>query len=97
MKIIILGAGSVGGTLATNLASESNDITVVDSNIEYLRELQDRIDIGVVTGHASHPHILKQAGIEDADMLVAVTGVDEINMMACQIAHSLFKTHLKPI
>ena len=95
MKIIILGAGRVGGTLATNLASEANDITVVDSNYPNLRELQDRIDIGVVCGHASHPDILLQAGIEHADMLIAVTGVDEINMVACQIAHSLFKTPTK--
>ena len=95
MKIIILGAGRVGGTLATNLSNEANDITVVDSDFSNLRELQDRIDIGVVAGHASHPEILLQAGIEDADMLIAVTGVDEINMVACQIAHSLFKTPTK--
>lgn len=95
MKIIILGAGRVGGTLAANLSSEANDITVVDSDVDNLRELQDRYDIGVVAGHASHPHILLQAGIEDADMLIAVTGVDEINMVACQIAHSLFRTPTK--
>ncbi len=95
MKIIILGAGRVGGSLASNLSSEANDITVVDANTTYLRELQDRLDIGVVAGHASHPNILRQAGIEDADMLIAVTGVDEINMMACQIAHSLFRTPTK--
>ena len=95
MKIIILGAGRVGGTLAANLSSEANDITVVDSNEGYLQELRNRIDIGVVVGHASHPAILLQAGIEDADMLIAVTGVDEINMVACQIAHSLFGTPTK--
>lgn len=95
MKIIILGAGRVGGTLAANLSSEANDITVVDSDVDSLRELQDRFDIGVVAGHASYPHILLQAGIEDADMLIAVTGVDEINMVACQIAHSLFRTPTK--
>lgn len=95
MKIIILGAGRVGGTLATHLSNEANDITVVDSDIDNLRELQDRLDIGVVAGHASHPAVLQQAGIEDADMLVAVTGVDEINMMGCQIAHSLFRTPTK--
>ena len=95
MKIIILGAGRVGGTLAYNLASEANDITVVDTNQTQLRELQDRIDIGIVTGHASYPEVLLQAGIEDADMLIAVTGVDEINMVACQIAHSLFRTPTK--
>ncbi len=95
MKIIILGAGRVGGTLASNLSSEANDITVVDSDVDNLRELQDRLDIGVVEGHASHPEILLQAGIEDADMLIAVTGVDEINMVGCQIAHSLFRTPTK--
>src|SRR5688500_1564372 len=95
MKIVILGAGQVGGTLATNLSSEANDITVVDRNETYLRELRDRIDIGVVCGHASHPSVLQRAGIEDADMLIAVTSDDEINMVACQIAHSLFHTPTK--
>lgn len=95
MKIVILGAGQVGGTLAANLANEANDITVVDVNEGFLRELRDRIDIGVVCGHASHPAVLLQAGIEDADMLIAVTSDDEINMVACQIAHSLFHTPTK--
>ncbi len=95
MKIIILGAGQVGGTLATNLASEANDITVIDKNETFLRELRDRVDIGVVCGHASHPAVLLQAGIEDAEMLIAVTSDDEINMIACQIAHSLFSTPQK--
>ena len=95
MKIIILGAGRVGGTLASSLSSESNDITVIDADENRLRSLRDRIDIGVVIGHASHPEVLMQAGIEDADMLIAVTGVDEINMLACQIAHSLFRTPTK--
>jgi trk system potassium uptake protein TrkA len=95
MKIVILGAGQVGGTLAANLSSEANDITVVDRNETTLRELRDRIDIGVVCGHASHPSVLQRAGIEDADMLIAVTSDDEINMVACEIAHSLFHTPTK--
>lgn len=95
MKIIILGAGQVGGALASNLASEANDITVVDKNETYLRDLRDHLDIGVVIGHASHPEVLLRAGIEDADMLIAVTSDDEINMVACQIAHSLFNTPTK--
>lgn len=95
MKIIILGAGQVGGALAANLSSEANDITVVDRNENALRELRDRIDIGVVAGHASHPSVLLRAGIEDADMLIAVTSDDEINMVACQIASSLFHTPTK--
>ena len=95
MKIIILGAGQVGGTLAEHLANEQNDITVVDTDGEKLRVLQDRLDIGTVTGGASHPNVLYKAGAEDADMLIAVTNSDEINMMACQVAHSLFNTTTK--
>lgn len=95
MKIIILGAGQVGGTLAEHLANEQNDITVVDTDGEKLRLLQDRLDIGTVTGEASHPSTLLKAGAEDADMLVAVTNSDEINMMACQVAHTLFSTPTK--
>lgn len=95
MKIIILGAGQVGGTLAENLAVEQNDITVVDTNQARLRELQDRIDIKTVIGHGSYPQVLRQAGADDADMLVAVTNSDETNMVACQIAYSLFRTPTK--
>jgi trk system potassium uptake protein TrkA len=95
MKIIILGAGQVGGTLAENLTNEANDIVIIDTNEARLRELRDRIDIGVVTGEGSHPRTLIQAGIEDAEMLIAVTSNDEINMIACQIAHSLFNTPTK--
>ncbi|MAT94261.1 MAG: Trk system potassium transporter TrkA [Halioglobus sp.] len=95
MKIIILGAGQVGGTLAEHLADEQNDITVVDSDGDKLRALQDRLDIYTVTGGASHPNILEKAGAADADMLIAVTNSDEINMMACQVAHSLYGTTTK--
>ncbi|MFT5592072.1 MAG: trk system potassium uptake protein TrkA [Oceanicoccus sp.] len=95
MKIIILGAGQVGGTLAEHLATEGNDITVVDTDGERLKELQNRLDIRTVRGKASYPHILTQAGGDDADMLVAVTNSDEVNMVACQVAHSLFKTPTK--
>lgn len=95
MKIIILGAGQVGGTLAENLASEQNDITVVDQRGDRLRALQDRLDIGTVRGHAAYPSILRRAGADDADLLVAVTNSDEINMIACQVAHSLFRTPTK--
>lgn len=92
MKIVILGAGQVGGTLAESLAREDNDITLVDTDAARLNELRDRLDIGTVNGPGSIPSVLKQAGIEDADLLVAVTSIDEVNMMACQIAHSLFHT-----
>ncbi|WP_257284892.1 Trk system potassium transporter TrkA [Endozoicomonas sp. SESOKO1] len=95
MKIIILGAGQVGGTLAENLASEENDITVVDTDATRLRELQDKIDIRTIQGKASFPGVLKQAGADEADMLVAVTNSDEVNMVACQIAYTLFSTPSK--
>ena len=92
MKIIILGAGEVGGNLAQNLTREASDITVVDTNSDRLRELQDRFDIRTVRGMASHPHIMRQAGAEDADMLIAVTNSDEVNMVACQVAYTVFNT-----
>src|SRR5690606_29624850 len=95
MKIIILGAGQVGGTLAENLASEANDITVVDLDANRLRALQDRLDIRTVQGRASYPNVLRQAGADDADMLIAVTNSDEVNMVACQVAYTLFKTPTK--
>ncbi|MDX1297278.1 MAG: Trk system potassium transporter TrkA [Pseudomonas sp.] len=95
MKIIILGAGQVGGTLAEHLASEANDITVVDTDGERLRDLGDRLDIRTVQGRGSFPTVLRQAGADDADMLVAVTNSDEINMIACQVAYSLFHTPTK--
>ncbi|HBU5047959.1 Trk system potassium transporter TrkA, partial [Klebsiella pneumoniae] len=92
MKIIILGAGQVGGTLAENLVGENNDITLVDTNGDRLRSLQDKFDLRVVQGHGSHPRVLREAGADDADMLVAVTSSDETNMVACQVAYSLFNT-----
>ena len=95
MKIIILGGGQVGGTLAETLANEQNDITIVDTNEKRLRELQERFDIGVVIGCGSHPDILQGAGGADAEMLIAVTNSDEVNMVACQIAHSLYRTPTK--
>ena len=95
MKILILGAGQVGGTLAENLASENFDITVVDTNGDRLRELRDRLDIQTIEGMASRPDVLRAAGAQDADMLVAVTNSDEVNMVACQVSFSLFKTPTK--
>ena len=95
MKIIIIGAGQVGGTLAENLVGENNEITIIDSDKTILESLQNRLDLQVVTGIGSHPDVLKKAGAEDADMLIAVTSSDESNMMACQVAYSLFKTPTK--
>jgi trk system potassium uptake protein TrkA len=95
LKIIILGAGQVGGTLAEHLASEANDITVVDTDADRLRALGDRLDIRTVQGRGSFPTVLRQAGADDADMLVAVTSSDETNMVACQVAYTLFHTPTK--
>jgi trk system potassium uptake protein TrkA len=95
MKIIILGAGQVGATLAENLAIEANDITVVDENPALLTELQDHLDIRTVQGHGSHPSVLRTAGADDADMLIAVGESDETNMLACRVAQTLFRTPTK--
>lgn len=95
MKIIILGAGQVGASVAHNLSSEFNDITVVDGDAQVLQDLQDRLDIRTVVGHGAHPDVLSQAGAEDADMLIAVTNSDETNMIACQVAYTLFHTPTK--
>ncbi|MGV6806313.1 MAG: Trk system potassium transporter TrkA [bacterium] len=95
MKIIIVGAGQVGSSLTEHLSVEKNDITVIDTNGERLRDLQDKFDIATVQGMACHPNILSRAGIVDADMIVAVTSSDEINMLACQIAYTLFRTPAK--
>jgi len=92
MKIIIIGAGQVGGTLAENLVGENNDITVIDRDGHRLRNLQDKFDLRVVEGHGANPDVLREAGAQDADMLVAVTNNDETNMIACQIAYTLFNT-----
>jgi len=95
MKIIILGAGQVGSSLASNLAHEDNDITLVDENLRVLQELQDRLDLRTVAGHASSPEVLARAGAEDADMIIAVTNSDETNMVACQVAYTIFHTPTK--
>ena len=95
MKIIILGAGQVGSSLAENLTSEANDITVIDKDEKTLHALQDRLDLRTIAGHASHPDILRAAGADDADMLIAVTDSDETNMVACQVAYTVFHTPTK--
>lgn len=95
MKIIILGAGDVGLTLAHHLNEEHNEITLVDKDIKKLNEIQSYFDLKTIVGHCTHPTILRQAGIENVDMLLAVTNEDESNMLACQMAYSLFKTPLK--
>jgi len=92
MKIIIIGAGQVGGTLAENLVGERNDITLIDTNAETLHELQEKMDLQVVIGNGSHPDVLMQAGAEDAELVIAVSSDDATNMIACQICYSLFNT-----
>ncbi len=92
MKIVILGAGQVGRTVAHSLASEDNDITVVDRDPQLLQLLQERLDLRTVTGHAAYPEVLIEAGIQNADLILAVTNSDETNMIACQLAYTLFHT-----
>ena len=92
MKIIILGAGQVGTTLAANLVSEDNDITLVDNESQHLQNLQDKHDLRVVKGSPSSPKVLRDAGAADADLMIAVTASDEINMIACQLGYTLFNT-----
>ena len=95
MKIIILGAGQVGSSIAEILSRENNDISLVDHDRALLNRLQDRMDIRTVEGHASSPNVLAQAGAEDVDLLLAVTHSDEVNMIACQVAHTVFKIPTK--
>jgi trk system potassium uptake protein TrkA len=95
LKIVILGAGQVGSTLAESLVSEQNDITVVDLEPARLRDLQERFDLRTVAGSAAHPRTLVEAGIEDADMLIAVTQSDETNLVACKVGAKLFNVPTK--
>ncbi len=90
MKLIICGAGQVGWQIAKQLSSENNDITVIDKDPDLIRRLTNSLDVAGVTGLASHPHILERAGAKDADMIIAVTLSDEVNMVVCQVAHSVF-------
>jgi trk system potassium uptake protein TrkA len=90
MKVIILGAGQVGASVAEGLVSEENDITIVDRDGVRLAELQDRLDLRTVVGDAATPSVLRQAGADDADMLIAVTQSDQANLVACKLAHSVF-------
>ncbi len=96
MKIIILGAGQVGSTVASELArEETNEITVIDIDQAILTELQNHLDLRTISGNGSYPEILEMAGADDADMLIALTNSDEINMVACQVASSIFHTPTK--
>lgn len=95
MKIIICGAGQVGWQIARHLAGERNDVTIVDSNEELVRRATDQLDVKGVVGFASYPDVLERAGAEDADMIIAATHGDEVNMVICQVAQSVFGVQRK--
>ena len=90
MRILICGAGQVGYGIAERLSAEDNDVTVIDNSAELVQNIQDRLDVRGYVGHGSHPDVLARAGADSADMIIAVTLYDEVNMVACQVAHSLF-------
>lgn len=95
MKVIVCGAGQVGFNIAHYLSGEGNDVTVIDQRPELIRKISDTLDVQAILGYASHPPVLEQAGAGDADMIIAVTHADEVNMTACQVAHSLFNVPTK--
>jgi trk system potassium uptake protein TrkA len=95
MKVIVCGAGQVGYNIARHLATENNQVTVIDQSPDLVRKVADTLDVRGIVGFASYPDVLEQAGAEDADMLIAVTHADEVNMVACQVAHSLFNLPTK--
>jgi len=95
MKVIICGAGQVGWQIARHLAGERNDVTLIDNNPELIRRATDLLDVQGITGFASYPDILQAAGARDADMVIAATFSDEVNMVVCQIAHSVFEVPRK--
>ncbi|WP_349305046.1 Trk system potassium transporter TrkA [Marivita sp. GX14005] len=90
MKVIICGAGQVGWQIARHLSGERNDVTVVDSNADLVRRATDALDVQGIAGFASYPDVLERAGAKDADMIIAATHSDEVNMVTCQVAHSVF-------
>ncbi|GGE24840.1 Trk system potassium transport protein TrkA [Primorskyibacter flagellatus] len=90
MKVIICGAGQVGWQIARHLSSENNDVVVVDNNPELIRRATDTLDVQGIAGFASYPDVLEKAGARDADMIIAATYSDEVNMVTCQVAHSVF-------
>lgn len=90
MKVIVCGAGQVGSTIARHLGTEGIDVTVIDISEEQIRKVDESYDVRGIVGHASYPSVLEKAGAKDADILIAVTRSDEVNMVACQVAYSLF-------
>jgi trk system potassium uptake protein TrkA len=95
MKVIVCGAGQVGTNIARHLATEHNDVIVIDQSPELVRRVTDTLDVQGLAGFASYPDVLERAGASDADMLIAVANADEVNMVACQVAHSLFNVPTK--
>jgi trk system potassium uptake protein TrkA len=95
MKVIICGTGQVGWQIARHLAGERNDVTVIDTNPELVRRAADTLDVQGITGFASYPDVLEKAGAHDADMIIAATHSDEVNMVTCQVAHSVFSVPRK--
>lgn len=95
MNILLLGIGEVGCNIAKHLVSPDNQVTVVDVDEERLTTLSDLLDVRPVCGHASFPEVLEQAGAAEADILIASTNVDEVNMVACEVCHSLFEVDVK--
>jgi trk system potassium uptake protein TrkA len=95
MKIVICGAGLVGSAIASHLCEEQNDVTVIDASAENIQRITDQYDVHGVVGVASHPNRLAEAGVRDAELLIAVTESDEVNMVACQISHTIFNTPVK--
>ncbi|MEO0910418.1 MAG: NAD-binding protein, partial [Pseudomonadota bacterium] len=95
MRILICGAGQVGYGIAERLSAEDNDVTVIDNSAELIQNIQDKLDVRGYVSHGSHPDVLARAGADQAEMIVAVTLYDEVNMVACQVAHSLFNVPTK--
>jgi trk system potassium uptake protein TrkA len=95
MKVLVCGAGQVGFNIARHLAGEGNDVTVIDQRSELIRKISDTLDVKGLVGFASHPDLLQRAGARDADMIIAVTFADEVNMVACQVCHSMFNVPTK--
>lgn len=95
MQVIVCGAGQVGLNIARHLATENNEVTVVDRSEALIRKISDALDVRAIVGHASHPDVLERAGAANCELIIAVTQVDEVNMVACQVAHSLFDVPTK--
>ncbi|QMU57548.1 MAG: Trk system potassium transporter TrkA [Boseongicola sp.] len=95
MRVIICGAGQVGWQIARHLSGERNDVSVVDNNPELVRRITETLDVTGIAGHASYPDVLERAGARDADMIIAATYSDEVNMVTCQVAHSVFSVPRK--